>query len=65
MEINWRLRDEILVQLVLGVGYHFGYNKPYLSSKVEIAHNYFLRVRHVFPADTSVAIGLSTRFWSR
>jgi LmbE family N-acetylglucosaminyl deacetylase len=66
VEINWRLRDEIpLVQLVLGVGYHFGYNKPYLSSKVEIAQNYFLRVRHVFPADTSVAIGLSTRFWSR
>ena len=61
-EVSYRLRDEIpLVQLVVGAGYHFGYGKPYITSKAELAQHYFVRVRHVFQTDTSIAIGLSTK----
>jgi len=64
--INGRLRDEIpLVQLEVGAGYHFGYGKPYITSKAELAQHYFVRVRHVFQTDTSIAIGLSTEIGHR
>lgn len=61
-EISYRLRDQIpLVQLVVGVGYHFEHSKPYITSKVEIVGNYFLRIRHLFPNETNIAIGVTTR----
>ncbi len=64
-EVNYRLRDDIpLVQLTVGGGYHLWHGRPYVTTRAELARSYFLRVRHVFQTDTSIAIGLTTRLGS-
>lgn len=61
LEANYRLRDDVpFVQLVVGIGHHFGHRKPYLTAKTEVARNYFFSVRHVFQTDTSMAVGIAT-----
>mgnify|MGYP000905326037 FL=1 len=61
-EVNYRLSDDIpFVQLAVGVGHHFGYGKPYITTKAEIGRNYYLGVRHVFQTDTSTALGFTTQ----
>lgn len=59
-ELNTKLGDDIpLLQVNLGVGYHFSYQKPYLTTKVNMG-SYFIKLRHIPKGETRIGLGIST-----
>lgn len=59
-----RLQDDIpLVQLSTGIGFQFGYNKPYISATAEVGRNYFATIRYIWKTDTQLGIGLKANLF--
>jgi LmbE family N-acetylglucosaminyl deacetylase len=57
-EVNLKLADDVpFLQLSLGFGYHFGYEKPYISTCASL-DSYFIKLRHVPHEETLLGIGI-------
>jgi LmbE family N-acetylglucosaminyl deacetylase len=64
-EVNLRLADSVpCLQLSLGLGYHFGYEKLYISTSASL-DSYFIKLRHVPHGETLLGIGISTLLHQR
>jgi len=58
--MNVKLMDNIpLLQVNLGVGYHFSYQSPYLTTGLNMGP-YFVKLRHVPGQETRLGVGIFT-----
>lgn len=62
--VDYQLKSNLpMIRLGVGIGYHFGHNKPYGAVSAEITDYIVLVAKHVYKTNTQISVGIKVQLF--